>query len=251
MRTIIFLTAFLGIFSQHPLAAQSNQPVVIDEDIQLLELADSIFIHISWHQDHRFGRFPSNGMLLVRNGEALMIDTPVDQAKTERLVRYLHDSLSVRVTTLIIGHFHDDCMGGLPYLQSLGVVSIASDLTVNHCLKTGRPVPSRAFSESLEFDFNGETVDCRFWGAGHSFDNITVYFPQRQILFGGCLVKSLASKSPGNLSDAVIHQWESTIRRLIQGYPDMKLVIPGHGNFGDTTLLTHTIYLVREYQGLP
>lgn len=246
MRKIIIAVTF---FLMLGLALANSQPVkkiVIDDDIELIELQDSVFIHETWHHDKQYGRFPSNGMIAVRNGKALMIDTPVDHDKTERLVRYLSDSLSVKVTRLIIGHYHDDCLGGLGFLQKIDVESVAHELTVKKCKEIGLPVPSKSFSDSLIFDFYGEPVECRFFGAGHSFDNITVYFPAQNILFGGCLVKSLHSKNLGNLSDAVVSEWDQTIQKLIDRYTDVQIIVPGHGSYGGKALLMHTIGLVEK-----
>ncbi|MFO7842188.1 MAG: subclass B1 metallo-beta-lactamase, partial [Bacteroidales bacterium] len=226
--------------------SQPVKKIIIDDDIKLIELQDSVFIHETWHHDKQYGRFPSNGMIVVRNGKAFMVDTPVDNDKTERLVRYLSDSLSVKVTKLIIGHYHDDCLGGLEYLQSINVESVAGSLTLEKCKEIGLPVPSKSFSDSLLFDFYGETVECRFLGAGHSFDNITVYFPAQKILFGGCLVKSFNSKNLGNLSDAVVSEWDQTIKKLIGLYPDLQIIVPGHGSYGGKELLMHTIDLVEK-----
>ena len=226
--------------------AQAGNIIVIDKEIQLIHLQDSIFVHLTWHHLDNFGRFPSNGLIVIRDGQALMIDTPMDNDKTERLTRYLKDSLSVKLTKLIIGHFHDDCLGGLQYLQGIGIESIANSRTIAKCKEIGLPIPSTSFTDSLIFDFNGEQIDCRFFGAGHSFDNITVWIPGKKILFGGCLIKSSDSNGLGNLSDAVVADWDYTIKKVMNKYPEIKTVIPGHGESGGVELMTHTIKLVEN-----
>ncbi len=223
-----------------------TRKILIDNDIQLIHLQDSIYIHLTWHSLDNYGRFPSNGLIVIKKGQALMIDTPMDNTKTERLTKYLRDTLSADLTRLVIGHFHDDCLGGLEYLQSIGIVSIANSLTIAKCKEVGLPVPSVSFTDSLTFDFNGEQIDCRYFGAGHSFDNITVWIPGKKILFGGCLIKSKDSKGLGSLSDAVVPDWDITISKLMKRYPDIRTVIPGHGDFGGTELLMHTIDLVEK-----
>jgi metallo-beta-lactamase class B len=240
-----FLILLLGLVSLVSLSAQTGEKIYVDKDLQLIHLQDSIYVHVTWHELENYGRFPSNGLIVIKNGQALMVDTPMDNEKTERLVRYLRDSLSVELTKLIIGHFHDDCMGGLGYLQGIGVESIANLLTVGKCREMGLPLPSTPFVDTYAFDFNGEQIICRFFGAGHSFDNITVWLPDQKILFGGCLVKSLDSRGLGNLSDAVVADWDLTIEKLMDTYSDIEVVIPGHGDIGGVDLLTHTIGLVQ------
>ncbi|MDP3453100.1 MAG: subclass B1 metallo-beta-lactamase [Bacteroidales bacterium] len=246
MKRIGFLIAIFGLIGIVQLFAKSDNKIVIDNDIQLIKLQDSVFIHLTWHSLENFGRFPSNGLIIVKNGEALMIDTPMDNDKTERLTRFLKDSMSVDVTKLIIGHFHDDCLGGLGYLQSIRVESVANSKTIEKCIELGLPIPSISFTDSLLFNFNGEQIDCRYFGAGHSSDNITVWITGKEILFGGCLIKSMDSKGLGNLSDAVVNDWGTTIEKLIKKYPEIKTVVPGHGDYGGPELLTYTIKLVDK-----
>ncbi len=241
------LISLFGIIGTIQSIAQDTNNIVIDKDIQLIHLQDSIYVHVTWHQHDDFGRFPSNGLIVIKNGQALMIDTPMDNDKTKILAEYLKNSLSVDLTKLIVGHFHDDCLGGLAYLKSIGVESIANSKTVEKCKENGLTMPSTQFTDSLTIDFNGQQIDCRFFGAGHSFDNITVWIPGQKILFGGCLVRASSAFGLGNVSDAVVVDWGLTIKNLLETYPDIKTVIPGHGNYGGPELLTHTIELVEKH----
>lgn len=243
LTTILLLLLMLTGWGLTP--AQPGGKIIIDKEIELIPLHDSVYVHVTWHHLENTGRFPSNGLIVIRNGKALMVDTPVDNAKTERLTRYLKDVMSAELTTLVAGHFHDDCLGGLGYLQSIGIESIANALTIAQCKKLGLPVPSTAFTDSLTFDFNGERIECRFFGAGHSFDNITVWIPGTRILFGGCLVKAIDSTGLGNLSDAVVSEWDDTIKKVMHSYQGAITVVPGHGDSGGRDLLTHTLRLVE------
>lgn len=238
--------AFIGLIAMASSTAQSHETIVIDKDIQLIHLRDSVYMHVTWHELDNYGRFSSNGLIIIKNGQALMVDTPMDNDKTERLTTYVKDSLSADLSKLIIGHFHDDCMGGLAYLQSIGVESIANAMTIDKCKETGLPIPSTPFTDSFAFDFHGEQIQCRFFGAGHSFDNITVWIPGKKILFGGCLIKSLNARGLGNLSDAVVTDWDLTVKKLMDAYANIEIVVPGHGDPGGIDLLTHTIELVER-----
>ncbi|WP_319501136.1 subclass B1 metallo-beta-lactamase [uncultured Draconibacterium sp.] len=239
----IFLL-LVGIISVTLCYAQTDDKIVIDENIQLLHLQDSVFVHITFDELENFGRFSSNGLVIIRNGHALMIDTPMDNEKTEKLTSYIQNSFSAKVKKLIACHFHNDCLDGVTYLKSIGVESIANSMTIGKCKELGIPEPSTAFNDSLIFDFYGEPIECRYFGAGHTFDNITVWLPTEKILFGGCLVKSANSTNLGNLSDAVVEDWETTVREVKTKYPDAKIIVPGHGALGGPELLSHTIDLV-------
>ncbi|KJF44925.1 subclass B1 metallo-beta-lactamase [Draconibacterium sediminis] len=224
--------------------AQTSDRIVINDDIQLVHLQDSVFLHITFDELENFGRFSSNGLVIIRNGHALLIDSPMDNEKTQKLTTYIQDSFSAKVEKLIACHFHDDCLGGLSYLHRIGVESIANSMTIGKCKELGIEEPLTAFTDSLIFDFYGEPIECRYFGAGHSFDNITVCLPSEKILFGGCLVKSANSRNLGNLGDAIVEDWDTTAQQVKTKYADAKVIVPGHGALGGSELLTHTIDLV-------
>lgn len=225
---------------------QTNSAIWIDENIRLIHLKDSIFMHTTWEKNYEYskGYGGSNGMLVIKNGQAIMVDTPVEEEKTQQLTKYLKDSLSVNVTKFIAGHYHPDCVGGLNHLKSIGVESIANHMTISTCKKVGMPVPEIAFTDSLNFDFNGLKIQCRYFGGGHTFDNITVFVPEKKVLFGGCLIKSLDAERIGVVpNQSVLSEWDLTVVKILKAYKGSLTVIPGHGNFGTEQLLTHTVDL--------
>jgi metallo-beta-lactamase class B len=234
------------IFGLYQLKAQENNFIFINDDIQLEQLEDSIFRHITWEESEQFGRFSSNGMIIINKGQAIMIDTPFNNEKTEIINNYLKDSMQVKLVKLISGHFHADCIGGLEYIQSLGIESIACNYTVNKCKELGLPVPSTPFKDELIVDLNGLKLVCRYFGGGHAPDNIVVWIPKYRILFGGCLIKSANAIKLCFIGDADMDSYDSTIEKIIKEYPEIEKIVPGHGDVGGINLLTHTIDLVKQ-----
>jgi metallo-beta-lactamase class B len=47
------------------------------------------------------------------------------------------------------------------------------------------------------------------------------------------------------LGDANIAAWSATVEKIKAAYPDVKIVVPGHGQFGDSKLLDYTISLFK------
>jgi len=240
------LMLLIGLMGMTLLHAQTGSKIMINDDIQLIQLQDSIFIHTSWYQTQNFGKVPANGLIIIRNGQAIMIDTPWDNEMTKQLTEFIEDSLKVQLVKFIAGHYHEDCIGGLDYLQKRGIETIANSMTIKKCKEDKLPVPSTSFTDSLIIDFNGLRLDCRFLGGGHTFDNITVWIPEKQLLFGGCLIKSSDSENLGYIGEAVIDDWDSTVKKVMEKYGNIEVVVPGHGNYGGIDLLTHTIELVEK-----
>ncbi|MBD3275244.1 MAG: subclass B1 metallo-beta-lactamase [Candidatus Marinimicrobia bacterium] len=247
LKFIIIITVLSGLFCSTTPAQNSDQ-VTISEDIQLIHLTDSVFVHVTWENSEQYGRFPSNGLIIIKNGAAVMVDTPMDNEKTRILTEYVEHRFNVKMVKLIIGHYHNDCMGGLEYIQTRGIESVANAMTIDKCRELNLPLPSVGFSDSFEVDIHGEKIICRYFGGGHTFDNITVWLPEQKILFGGCLVRSWNSQGLGNIGDAVVNEWDATITKVLQTYPKAEYVIPGHGDPGDRALLAHTLKLVTLHK---
>ncbi len=223
-----------------------SQKTTINADIELTHLQDSVFVHTSYTVVEKWGRIPSNGMLVVNKGKAIMVDTPMDEELTKQLVVYLKDEMNIEVVKFVAGHFHNDCIAGLDYLHEIGVESISSVYTANLCRSKGLPIAQTKFTDYLKVDVEGREIYCEYYGAGHTFDNIVVWVPDCDILFGGCLIKGKGATSLGNTADAMIGQWDVTVEMVRLAFPTHKIVIPGHGLHGGTELFENTIALVRE-----
>lgn len=223
-----------------------EENIKISENLYLVKLSDRAYIHVSTANMGSFGIVPSNGLVYINNKEALLCDTPVNEKETKELISFIYDSLKVKKISFVPNHWHDDCMGGLAYLQSKGIPSYANQMTIDIAKAKKLPVPDFGFSSSLILKIGKEDVICKYHGAGHSTDNIVVYIPSEKILFAGCMVKEMAAKGKGNLSDADLKAWPVTIKNVKINYPDAKYVIPGHGAFGGRELLDHTLEVLKN-----
>lgn len=79
---VIVILQFLVL----PLLGQDRHDTIrISDDIDLIKLSDNVYLHISYLQTKTWGKVGANGLLLIKNGEALMIDTPWNNKQTEKL----------------------------------------------------------------------------------------------------------------------------------------------------------------------
>src|SRR6056297_934607 len=152
------LAVILSVFLSISIFGQNIQ---INSDIELIPISDSVYVHTTWETSEQWGRFPSNGMIIIKSGKAVMIDTPFDNAKTEIIYNYLRDSMDVKIETHIAGHFHEDCIGGLEFLHNKGVKSIASNLTIAKCEEDSLEVPDIGFDSAYDLNFYGKNLECR------------------------------------------------------------------------------------------
>jgi len=47
------------------------------------------------------------------------------------------------------------------------------------------------------------------------------------------------------LGDANVSAWSGTVEKVKKEYPNVKIVVPGHGDYGDGRLLDYTIILFK------
>lgn len=220
------------------------EKILVSDNIEIHKLSDNAYRHISYFQTESWGKVGANGLIMVKDGKALMIDTPWDNSQTKELTEWVKDSLHATVTTVIPTHWHGDCMGGLAYLQSQNVSSYANQMTIDIAEKENLPLPQHGFKESLTVDFQGLPIECYYPGGGHTVDNIVVWIPSENILFGGCLIKDMKTTNLGNLSDADVEAWPASVQKVIDKFPEAKTVIPGHGVAGSSELMHHTLHLL-------
>lgn len=217
------------------------------KDLEVKKISGNIYQYTSWADMGSWGRIGSNGLIVVDRGNALLVDTPIDETKTKALLLYINDSLRATVVSFVPGHWHDDCVGGMEYLRSVGVETYANRLTNDILQEKGLPTAEHSFSDSLMLRIGKTAVECYFLGGGHATDNIVVWLPARRILFGGCMVKDCSSTSLGNTADAApLSEWGATIEKLQHKFRNAKTVVPGHGSTGGTELLEHTSKLLTQ-----
>lgn len=214
------------------------------DKLVIQKLSQHCYVHTSYLNTDDFGRVPCNGMLVVKGNEAVVFDTPADNVSSEELIRFVSDVLKSRMAAIVATHFHEDCIGGMEAFKENRIPSYASVKTIALLEEEGTRHLElmKAFNDSLELQIGGERIHARFFGEGHTKDNVIGYYPEDQVVFGGCLIKEIGA-GKGNLAHANVDAWSGTVRKIKQQFPDAKVVIPGHGKVGGTALFDYTIGL--------
>jgi len=264
---IIFLISLLCTTYLH-CQSTNNKSIQIDEELSIKEIDTNIFL-----VSHSFPWQSNSLVIKFKNGKYLFIDTPSTNEATEKLVNWfaVRDSVKMKVT-VINTHFHNDRLGGNGYFNKIGSTIYGSDLTDKLLKERGLGTgmldsykninmekyydywqnakltpPNKLFSlkNGLVLTFDNDTFEVYYPGPGHTPDNVVVYYPKKNILFGGCIIKSIGANSKGFIGDADLTNWYSSLNNILNKYPDATLVIPGHGEIGGNELITHTMEIVK------
>ena len=233
--SIIILISFCSCKTQYD---QNNRYVT--DDLIIEQLTKNTFVHTSYLNTKSFGKVPCNGMIVIDNKEAIIYDTPADNPASLLLINWIKSELKCKIKAVVVTHFHIDCLGGLEEFHKKEIPSFATNLTIELAKTKNIIIPENGFDTYYEHEIGNKKVISEFLGEGHTKDNIIGYFPGEKILFGGCLIKGM-NAGKGNLNDANVNDWSTTVRKVKSKYPDAKVIIPGHGKAGGIELLDFTI----------
>lgn len=218
--------------------------------LTVVQLSDQVYVHRSYGI-YQNTAIPSNGLIIKTSAGVVLIDTgwdtKDDTGNTRQLLQWVADSLGQPVRLCIVTHAHEDRVGGISELRKAGIRVISTPLTAQKSVKLGYEAPEGILPNDTTFTVGQEPIRCYFPGEGHTSDNIVVWLPNQQILHGGCFVKSVAAFGMGNIADANLTEWATSVRRVMNQFGTAKTVVPGHEEWGDTKSLEHTLRLLEKH----
>ena len=214
------------------------------ETLKIISISENSYVHVSYLNTNNFGKVACNGMIYLKNKEAVVFDTPANLEVSEELLKWLTEVKNSNVKAIVVNHFHADCLAGLEAFHTAKIPSYANNATLELAENDGVVVPLIGFELQNEMEIGGEKIMNRHFGEAHTIDNIISYIPSEELIFAGCMIKSL-NASKGNLEDANIDAWSNTVQNIKDNHQNLKLVVPGHGKHGNSDLLDYTIELFK------
>lgn len=222
--------------------AAKTDTVRIGSFIKIHKISPNVYRYIAGNGD-----IPSNGLIYVDNGEALMIDAPLGDGITDSLLAWVPRALGAHIKAVVVTHWHlQDRMGGIDAVIAAHIPSYCNQQTIVTATQKNLLHPVTGFNDSLTLTIGRKQVHCVFPGKGHTADNIVVWMPEERILFGGCMVKDRTATSLGYTADADFKSWPVSIHNLLKLYPQAKIIVPGHMDYGGKELLYHTLDLLKK-----
>jgi metallo-beta-lactamase class B len=237
-----------AIRSSRPVSPNVQREIQVAPDLRLRQIGEDAYVVTStlrWED----GPIDANSVLVeMADGTYVLAGTPWSPEATDLLLDWLRDQSggSLPPMVAIDTGYHIDNLGGNAALLRAGIPVYGSDLTVSLLEERGEAglvPPDHVFpiSQGLSLSFGGEHVTGIYPGPSQAPDKLAVYFPERRLLFGSCMI---LGGDLGNTADADLAAWPDAIRRLLPLPVDV--VVPGHGERLDPGLLQHTLDVLAE-----
>ena len=238
---IVFIVSAAGVVS-----GQSSETIRIADDVVVRQLTEGVWLHTTYFDTNGFENVPANGVIVIDSNEAIMIDLPWTDEQAGVLFEWVTKKQKATIRKVIPTHWHIDCAGGLAEAHRRKAESFALDKTVEILKAKNEPVPRNWFTDRMSLGCGTVNIELAYLGPGHTIDNIVAWIPEKDVLFGGCMVKSLNARNLGNVADADVENWPKTLEKVKQTYNKAKIVVPGHGRPGGIELIDHTINLCNN-----
>ena len=234
--TIISLFFLTNIFGQ-----------VTDSNLKIAHLTGDFYVFTTFNL-YKGVRIPANGVYLIANNGVVMFDTPWDTTQFQPLLDSIRIRHNKNVTLCIATHFHEDRTGGLEYYRGQGIKTYTTKRTDELSKGSGKKRAEFLIDKDTVFTVGQYSFQTYFPGHGHAPDNIVIWFEKEKILYGGCLIKSVEDDDLGNLGDASVSDYTTTVRNVQIKCKVPKFVIPGHNSWSTTASLKHTLEMAQQLE---
>lgn len=230
--TVIFLLVVLNVFAQ-------------EEKLKITHLTGDFYIYTTYNE-YKGNRVPANGMYVITRTGAILIDSPWDTTQFQPLLDSIKTRHNKEVVFCIATHFHEDRTAGLEYFKQQGIRTYTTRQTDMLSRQHGMKRAEFLIDKDTTFTIGQYSFQTLYPGKGHAPDNIVIWFAKERILYGGCLIKSVGDDNLGNLGDASVKDYATTLKTVQQKCKDPRYVIPGHNDWTNPKSISHTLTMAEK-----
>lgn len=257
MKRSLFLAAFLLSACGGANTATAPQPtpakdtflttLQADYPVTLSKVADNVWVHTTNYKLRGQSPIPVNGLVVVDGDEVILVDGGWGELITLSLLEKIKAETGKMPTKMIVTNHESDRTAGVDAAEWQGLQVFTHPDTPRLASAAGYPVPdsSVASLKAPKSRAKVGSLEVAYPGPGYTSDNLVVYVPSANILYGGDLVRDAGAKTLGNTSDTDLAKWADSLEWVKGTYPDTQVVVPGHGKGANITLLDATYSLLK------
>jgi len=212
---------------------------------ELARVADNVYSYVGEKDASPAHSFAANAGIVIGRDGILVVDTLISAKEGERFLADIRKISDKPIKYVVNTHTHLDHAFGNCVFSKIGatVISHTADRKMleqvgadtlkniaNFGLKpedmagTEIVYPTLTFSDRMQIDLGGETVELVRVAPSHTEGSVIVYLPARKLIFAGDI---LFTDFHPYLADGDIPGWTKTLDALLA--MDVERIIPGHG----------------------
>ena len=219
----------LGAFAVQPASAQQVAQQEVKRSIT--EVAPGLY------------RFQNNfhvSVFLVTPDGVIATD-PINAAAATWLEAEIKSRFNQEIKYVVLSHDHaDHSSGGEVWADTATVIAHANARPVIIGEKRPTAAPDLTFTDALNIELGGQTVELRYVGRNHSDNMIVMNFPAQRVLFAVDFIP-MGGVAFRDFPDAWLPDWNDSLR--VVETLDFDILVPGHGRNGAKADVT----AFREY----
>jgi len=217
-----------------------------DYPATMSKIAENVWVHTTNYTLPGQNPIGSNGLVVVDGEDVILVDGAWGELATLSLLEKVKAETGKAVTKMVVTHHHMDRTAGVDVAEWQGIQVFSHPDTPALAAKSGFPVPNTTVAglKNPKSRTKVGSIEVAYPGHGHAQENLVVYIPSAEILYGGCAVRGAGVKTLGNTDDADLEKWSESLQWVKATYPKTKTVVPGHGKGANLSLIDATLALI-------
>lgn len=237
MRSVLLTTLFFIFYTA--VSAQAEKP-----KLTITPLSGDFYVYTTYNT-YENSRVPANGMYVVTSSGVVMFDTPWDTTQFQPLLDSIQLKHHKPVILCFATHWHSDKTAGLEYYRQQGIKTYTTTLTDELSKKNNKKRAEFLMQQDTVFNIGQYSFETYYPGAGHTIDNIVIWFEKEKILYGGCLIKGVDDDTLGYLGDADTTAYASTLQNVQKKCRQPKTIVIAHSDWSNNRSLQHSIKMAK------
>ncbi len=212
----------------------------------LTRISENVYSYVDVKKAVPRNSFGANAGIVIGKEGILVVDTLISAKEAKRFLSDIRAVSDKPLRYVVNTHHHPDHSFGNSEFAKLGAIIIDQEnigkilarydeaavtsavkrigLTDEDMQGTGKWHPSLTFTDKLTVDLGDQKVELVFRGHSHTEDSITVYLPDKKILFAGDI---LFTNYHTNIMDADLKGWNQALEEILA--VNAAIIVPGHG----------------------
>lgn len=214
--------------------------------VELVKINDSVWVHISYYEfnDALTSR---NGLVVLTDKGLVLINAPCTGMQMESLEKLTQEQFNSGFIEVIVTDVEQNHAGGLRSLMEKGIGITCLENVAKKARELSLFEPKTELpGYEAQVAYGGMAFEIYFPGEGYSEDNTIVWIDKYNLLFAGNIVKEYGARSLGKYGETGKKAWMDSLNNILSRYENIEIVIPGHGQWGDASLIEYTLGLFEE-----